>query len=139
MAKGKSISGQLRNASKRSALKSQLLASVKVHEGKRLNAGQKDYVALARTAADLVGTSKAKSLLESRDVSALSKELNISGGFGGLGKLNDLSAGRNRPLGMSDGKWSGLGKRLSSLNSKGYSNEEIAAAIRFDRLLRDAL
>ena len=40
---------------------------------------------------------------------------------------------------MSDGKWASLGKRLASLNSKGYSNEEIAAVIRFDRHLRDAL
>ncbi len=126
-------------ATRRSALKRQLMASVDALEGKRLNAGQKDYATITKAAAGLVGTKRAKSLLESNDVAALAKELNISGGFGGLSKLNDLSAGTNQPLGMSDGKWASLRKRLASLNSKGYSNEEIAAVIRFDRHLMDAL
>lgn len=126
-------------ASKGSALKQRLTASADAFDGKRLTAGQKDYVAITRTAASLVGTARARDLLDSKDVSALAKELDIGGGFGGLSKLDSLSAGRNQPLGMSDAKWSGLRKRLESLNSKGYSNEEVAAVIRFDRFMRDAL
>ncbi len=138
MAKTKAFPISNEAASRASELKDRLVASADAHDGKRLNAGQKDYVVITRVAADLVGTARAEDLLKSREASVLSKELGMSGGLGGLSRLDDLSAGRNRPLGMDDAKWRRLQGLLASLNSKGYTNEEIASVARFERLLREA-
>ena len=117
-----------------SSLKRQLQGIVEqINSVGRPNAGQRDYATIAQTAADLVGTSKLKSLLGEHSLSVISRELGGSGGTGNLGKLNDLAESVNRPLGMSDGKWANLGERLGKLN------EEISAVIRFDKWLKETV
>lgn len=126
-------------ASRGSALKGRLLGIAKqVDSMADTTAGQRDYAAIARAAAGLIGTSRLKGLLADRDVAALSRGLGGAGGFGNLGKLDSLAEGANRPLGMGDAAWASLKERLVRLNEAGYTNEEVSAAIRFDRWLREA-
>lgn len=98
----------------------------------------RDQAILAKTAADLVGTDKVRQLSESRDVLTLYRayDYDRSGvGIDILGKLRNLESGYNMPMWMKESEFKQQQQILERLHSQGFTTEEIAAAMAYDRWL----
>ena len=94
---------------------------------------------MAGAAADLIEQGRASGLLGSNRLNRIASEMGKSGVSVTPGKLEDSIKGGNVPLGMDRFDWHYIGAQVINLNNAGYSNDEIAAAIRFDRQIREAI
>lgn len=91
---------------------------------------------MAGAAADLIDQGRAADILGTRSLQVISSR---TGGMVSPSSLDNALEGTNVPLDMSRFDWAEVGARVASLNSMGYTNAEIAGAIRFDRYLREAI
>lgn len=88
---------------------------------------------LASVAASIAGTERASGILGSYDAVVIAREYGQRVSPATLGSVAEM---RERPLGMSGETFARLSQAVRSLNSSGYSNDEVAAVIRFERYLR---
>ena len=82
--------------------------------------------------AGMIGTDRMGALLASPSF----KQVRESMGTISSGKVDEMLQGRQRPLGMDSRSFSEVQSSLRSLKSQGYSNEEIAGAVRWGRHVR---
>lgn len=125
-------------ASSRSAEAKARLSQIAENFAGARDVGGRDYAAAAQAASELAGAQRLRELLKSNDLYVLERELG-NGSTTTLGKLDDLAASTNKPLGMAASSYSALADRLSRLHAKGFTNAEIAGAAKFGSLLRETL
>ena len=90
---------------------------------------------MAAAAADLIESGRASELMNDRRTGVLAREMpSVS-----QSTLQNALDGRNVPIGMERFDWARMGLLVAELNHDGYTNDEIAASIRLDRYIKEAL
>lgn len=98
------------------------------------SAKNKVLAAEANAMAGIVGTKRLDAMLSSDGYKGARSALKDSSLDSS--KVDSMLKGKQRPMGLSDASFSALQSSLRSLKSSGYSNEEIAGAIRWGRHVR---
>lgn len=126
-----SASSQTNELSSHNAALKDFLDQGAAEYAKGRNAASKELSAEASAMSAMIGSDRLNTLLDSGAFSRIKSIMK----FNGLasGKINDMLAGHNKPLGMNAENFSNLQESLKNLKSMGFSNEEIAGAARWGR------
>lgn len=123
-------------SSQAQALKDFLLEGA-ARQDKGKSAKSKMLAAEARATANLIGTGKGKALLDDQDFRKF--RLMTSNNSITSSHMDEVLQGLQRPLGMNKGEFDTTREFLRNLKNKGYTNEEIAGAIRWGTYIRQSL
>lgn len=98
------------------------------------SAASKEMAAEASAMSNMIGTSRLSELLESEHFARAKSAMGLDSLKSG--HIDQILQGNQRPMGMNGERFASLQSSLGALKSKGFTNEEIAGAVRWGRHVR---
>lgn len=116
------------------ALKSFLAQGAERYAASGRSVASKEMAAEASAMSNMIGTSRLSELLESEHFARTKSVMGLDSLKSG--HIDQILQGNQRPMGMNGERFASLQSSLGALKSKGFTNEEIAGAVRWGRHVR---